>query len=62
MTTTEIFNSIEAKRNSIRKTRTFLSQNPLSGIANELRSSLAKRESEMAELQTELDIRYEASN
>ena len=59
MTTTEIFNNIEAKRTSIKKTRTFLSQNPLSGIAKELRDSVAKRESEMEKLRIELDRRYE---
>ena len=61
MTTTEIFNKIETKRTSIKKTRTFLSENPLSGIANELRNSVAKREFEMEELQIELDTRYQKS-
>ncbi len=58
MTLTEIFNKIEAKRTSIQKTITFLSQNPLSGIAKELRNSVAKRESEMKNLRIELDRRY----
>lgn len=62
MTTTEIFNNIEAKRTSIKKTRNFLSLNPLSGISNELRNSISKRESEIVKLQAELDKRYSESN
>jgi hypothetical protein len=62
MTTTEIYNKIEAKKTSNKKTRNFLSLNPLSGIAKELRILVAKMELEITDLQTELDRRYEASN
>lgn len=51
----EIVDKIQAKRESISKTKRFLSLNPLSDIYSELRECIAKRESEIVELQKELD-------
>jgi hypothetical protein len=51
----EIVDKIQAKRESISKTKRFLSLNPLSDIYSELRQCIAKRENEIAELKKELD-------
>ena len=51
----EIVDKIQAKRKSIRKTKDFLSLNPYLEINSELREAIIKRESEITELQKELD-------
>jgi len=59
LTATETCSKIEVTRVSIKRVREYLKWNSESLIADDMRNSLKKRESELIELQNRLDTLYE---